>query len=278
MPCNIRRSAVTNNLIDLGIGAKRTDLPLVYENDENFHVVPTFGVIPPFNALAPFSMSEIVPNFSPMMLLHGEQYLEIRSFPIPTEADTITYPKLVEVQDKGNAAVVVTGSTTKDKKTGKDVFYNESTAFIRGSGGFGGKKQGGDRGAASRVFKPPQRAPDHTVEEKTTEEQAAVYRLSGDRNPLHVDPEFSKVGGFKVPILHGLCFFGIGGKHVVQKYGMFRNIKVRFAGVVLPGQTLITEMWKEGGHVIFQQKVKETGKLSISGAGAELVDGGKSKL
>ena len=123
---------------DLGVGAKRTDLPLVFENDESFQVVPTFGVIPPFNATAPFSLGDIVPNFSPMMLLHGEQYLEIRSFPIPTEATLTSYPKLVEVVDKGNAAVVVTGSTTKDKKTGKDVFYNESTAFIRGSGGFGG--------------------------------------------------------------------------------------------------------------------------------------------
>ncbi|KAK3719264.1 bifunctional hydroxyacyl-CoA dehydrogenase/enoyl-CoA hydratase fox2 [Vermiconidia calcicola] len=265
-------------LYNLGIGAKRSDLPLVFEQDENFQVVPTFGVIPPFNAVAPFSISDVVPNFSPMMLLHGEQYLEIRSFPIPTESETVTYPKLVEVVDKGNAAIVVTGSTTKDKKTGKDVFYNESTVFIRGSGGFGGNAKGADRGAASHVFKAPQRKADCTVEEKTTEEQACVYRLSGDRNPLHVDPEFSKVGGFKVPILHGLCFFGIAGKHVYSQYGMFRNIKVRFAGTVLPGQTLVTEMWKEGNTVIFQMTVKDTGKLCISGSGAELVDGGKSRL
>lgn len=264
---------------DLGLGAKRTDLPLVFENDEKFQVLPTFGVIPTFNAQAPFSMSELVPNFSPMMLLHGEQFLEIRSFPIPTEAITTSYPKLVEVVDKGNAGIVVTGSTTKDKKTGKELFYNESTVFIRGSGGFGGPKKGGDRGAATRVYSPPKRAPDMTVEEKTTEEQAALYRLSGDRNPLHIDPEFSKVGGFKTPILHGLCFFGIAGKAVLQSYGMFKNIKVRFAGVVLPGQTLVTEMWKQDHLVIFQSRVKETGKLAIAGAGAELMgEGGKSKL
>merc|ERR1711881_610845 len=120
----------------------------------------------------------------------------IRSFPIPTEATTTSYPKLVEVVDKGNAGLVVTGSTTKDKKSGKELFYNESTVFIRGSGGFGGAKKGGDRGAATRVYKPPQRKPDAVVE------QATVYRLSGDRNPLHIDPEFSKVGGFKTPTLH----------------------------------------------------------------------------
>src|SRR6201992_1130795 len=88
-------------LYNLGLGAKRTDLPLVYENDENFQVLPSFGVIPPFNAASPFSISDIVPNFSPMMLLHGEQFLEVRKYPIPTEATLVCYPKLVEVVDKG---------------------------------------------------------------------------------------------------------------------------------------------------------------------------------
>ncbi|KAK1818097.1 bifunctional hydroxyacyl-CoA dehydrogenase/enoyl-CoA hydratase fox2 [Friedmanniomyces endolithicus] len=251
-------------LYNLGIGAKRTDLPLVYENADTFHLLPTFGVIPTFNAVAPFSMSELVPNFSPMMLLH---------------ALTTSYPKLVEVVDKGNAGIIVTGSTTVDKKTKRELFYNESTVFIRGAGGFGGAKKGSDRGAATRVYKMPSRAPDAVVEERTTEEQAAIYRLSGDRNPLHIDPEFSKVGGFATPILHGLCFFGFAGKAVVQTFGMFKSIKVRFAGVVLPGQTLVTEMWREGGVVVFQTRVKETGKLCIAGAGAELVgEAGRSKL
>ncbi|KAF2469696.1 NAD(P)-binding protein [Lindgomyces ingoldianus] len=264
-------------LYNLGIGAKRTDLPFVYENHDNFQVLPTFGVIPPFNSVSPFSMSDIVPNFSPMMLLHGEQFLEIRKFPIPTGAKLVSYPKLIEVVDKGAAGIIVTGTTTKDANTGEDIFYNESTVFIRGSGGFGGPSKGGNRGPSTAVHKPPQRAPDAVVEEKTTEEQAAIYRLSGDRNPLHIDPEFSKVGGFKVPILHGLCFFGISGKHVLQSFGAFKNIKVRFAGTVLPGQTLKTEMWKTGNTVVFQTKVVETGKLCISGAGAELLGGG-SKL
>jgi multifunctional beta-oxidation protein len=265
-------------LYNLSLGAKRTELPLVYEGSSDFEVLPTFGVVPFFSASPPWNTDDIVPNFSPMMLLHGEQYLEIRKFPIPTAAETVSYPHLIEVIDKGNAAVMVSGTTTKDAKTGEDLFYNEMTAFIRGSGGFGGPSKGSNRGAATTTYKPPKRAPDAVVEEKTTEDQAALYRLNGDRNPLHIDPEFSKVGGFKVPILHGLCFFGFSGKHVLQQFGAFRNIKVRFAGTVLPGQTLQTEMWKEGNKVIFQTKVKETGKLCIAGAGAELVDGGKAKL
>lgn len=213
-----------------------------------------------------------------MMLLHGEQYLEILQYPIPTSATLVSHAKLLEVVDKGNAAIVKSGITTINKATGKPLFYNESTVFIRGSGGFGGTKKPLDRGASTAVNAPPRRAPDVVTEEKTTEEQAVLYRLSGDYNPLHVDPAFAKMGGFKVPILHGLCFFGIAGKAIYNQFGKFKNIKVRFAGTVLPGQTLVTEMWKEGNKVIFQTKVRETGKLCISGGAAELVDGGKTKL
>lgn len=266
-------------LYNLSVGAKRSDLPYVYENSESFQALPTFGVIPFFGTPAPYGLEDIVPNFSPMMLLHGEQYLEIRQFPIPTAAKLVTRLKLLEVVDKGNAAIVVQGAETKDANTGQVLFYNEMTVFIRGSGGFGGPTQRPKRGAATADHKTPTRQPDATIEEKTSEEQAALYRLNGDRNPLHIDPEFSKIGGFKNPILHGLCFFGISGKHIYQTYGAFKNIKVRFAGTVLPGQTLKTEMWKDGTKVIFQTKVVETGKLCIAAAGVELAGrDGASKL
>lgn len=258
-------------LYNLSIGAKRTELPFTYESSDTFQALPTFGVIPFLGAAASFDMGDILPNFSQMMLLHGEQYLEIRKYPIPIEARLINYRKLVEVIDKGNAAILVSGTTTKDAATGEDIFYNEMTTFHRGSGGFGGKRKGSARGPATTVHQIPQRRPDTTVVEKTSEEQAALYRLNGDRNPLHIDPDFSKVGGFETPILHGLCFFGISGKHVYQTYGAFKNIKVRFAGTVLPGQTLRTEMWKDLSKVIFQTVVVETGKLCIAGGGAELV-------
>jgi multifunctional beta-oxidation protein len=265
-------------LYNLALNAHRNQLPLVYEGDENFQVLPTFGVLPFFSARSPFEFADILPNFNPMMLLHGEQYLEIRKFPIPTAAKTLSYTRLIEVQDKGKAGLIVSGITTKDAKTGEDLFYNESTVFVRGSGGFGGLKTGADRGPATKVYAPPKRAPDAVVEEKTTPDQAALYRLTGDRNPLHIDPEFAKVGGFKEPILHGLASFGFAGKHILTTYGQFKNIKVRFAGTVNPGQTLVTEMWKEGNHVIFQTKIKETGKLALAGAGAELRGGPKPKL
>ncbi|KAL7919720.1 NAD(P)-binding protein [Trichoderma austrokoningii] len=257
-------------LYNLGVGAKRQELKYVFEGAEDFQVLPTFGVIPPFSAEMPFDYDAIVPNFSPMMLLHGEQYLEIRQFPLPTSGRLLSRGKLLEVVDKGSAAIVKTGITTVNAETGEAVFYNEMTVFLRGAGGFDGQKKGSDRGAATAANVPPKRQPDEVVESATGEDQAAIYRLSGDYNPLHIDPGFAKMGGFKAPILHGLCTFGVAGKAVYDRFGAFRNVKVRFAGPVIPGQTIVTEMWREGKKVVFQCKVKETGKVCIAGAAAEL--------
>lgn len=167
-------------LYNLGIGAKRTELSYVFEGHEDFQVLPTFGVVPQFDANMPFSFDEVVPNFSPMMLLHGEQYLEIKKYPIPTAAKTKNYAKLIEVVDKGNAAVLKSGVTTVNAENGEELFYNEATVFLRGCGGFGGQKKPSDRGPATAANQPPKRHPDIVVENQTTEEQAAVYRLSGD--------------------------------------------------------------------------------------------------
>lgn len=201
-------------LYNIGIGAKPTDLKYVFEGSDEFQVLPTFGVIPPFNAEMPFDYDSIVPNFNPMMLLHGEQYLEVRKWPIPTAARLTSRAKLLEVVDKGSAAILKNGITTVLAETGEEVFYNEMTVFLRGCGGFGGTKKAKDRGPATAPNVPPKRQPDVVVEEATKEDQAAIYRLSGDYNPLHVDPAFAKMGGFKAPILHGLCFFGFAGKAV----------------------------------------------------------------
>jgi multifunctional beta-oxidation protein len=262
-------------LYNLGVGAKKTDLQYVYEGDDNFHPLPTFFVLPSLSATPPYSLDEIVPNFSPMQLLHGEQFLELASWPLPASANLVSRARLLEVIDKGpgGAAVVRTEVTLSIASSGKPVARNESVVFLRGCGGFDGPKRGTHSGPSTAENKPPSRAPDVVVEAATSPEQAALYRLSGDYNPLHVDPAFSSMGGFKVPILHGLCSFGFSGRALYEKFGPFKNIKVRFAGTVLPGQTLVTEMWKEDGgkKIVFQTRVKETGKLAISNAAAELM-------
>jgi len=231
-------------------------------------------VIPQFAASAGVPLGWL-PNFNPAKLLHGEQYLSIKA-PIPTEATLVNETRLLEVLDKGKAASVTSIVHTRDKATGKLLFENQATLFIRGAGGFGGKRTGTDRGAATAANIPPNRKPDAVVEEKTSPTQATLYRLSGDYNPLHILPEFAAIGGFDKPILHGLCFMGIAGKHILKTFGAYQDIKVRFAGVVFPGETLITEMWKEGGKVIFTTKTKERGTTVLTSAAVTLA-GGENK-
>lgn len=183
----------------------------------------------------------------------------------------------MEIVDKGKAAIVVHKYRTILESTGEDVFYIEETTFIQGSGNFGGPKQGADRGAATAANKPPARKPDAAIVEKTSPNAAAIYRLSGDINPLHIDPAVAKAGKLDGPILHGLCTLGISGKHVYSTFGPFRNIKARFLNTVLPGQTLRTDMWKENGKVIFQTTILESGKLALAAAAVELANS-KSSL
>ncbi|KAI9568251.1 hydroxysteroid dehydrogenase [Boletus coccyginus] len=263
-------------LYNLGIGATEQELQWTYENHDEFGALPTFGVIPQFGASSGSSL-EWLPNFNPAKLLHGEQYLSIKA-PIPTQANVVNETRLLEVLDKGKAASVTTLVQTRDKATGQLLFENQATVFIRGAGGFGGKRTGTDRGAATATNVPPKRMPDAVMEEETSPTQATLYRLSGDYNPLHILPEFAAIGGFDKPILHGLCFMGIAGKHVLKTFGPYKDIKVRFAGVVYPGETLVTEMWKEGNKVIFTTKTKERGTTVLTSAAVTLVDGNKTKL
>ncbi|HEX4448847.1 MAG TPA: SCP2 sterol-binding domain-containing protein, partial [Polyangiaceae bacterium] len=203
-------------------------------------------------------------------VLHGEQYTEIRA-PWPTHGKLTHRAKIKDIFDKGKGALVINAITTTDE-SGNELAYNEVTTFVRGAGGWGG-----DRGPSADVNVAPARAPDAVVEEATSPNQALLYRLSGDWNPLHADPTFARNFGFEKPILHGLCTFGFAARHVISKFApggdprFFKSIKVRFAKSVLPGQTLVTEMWRENDtRIVFQTKVKETGEVAISNAAVEL--------
>ncbi|ORZ40738.1 Fox2 protein [Catenaria anguillulae PL171] len=267
-------------LYALGVGATRNDLQWVYENSEKFHALPTYGIITGFDAMNAVPFNDFLPSFNPMMLLHGEQFCEVYK-PIPTAGALQAKPKIVDIVDKGKGAVVTIGVTTVDAN-GDKVCYNESTLFIRGIGGWGGRKTSADRGAATAANEPPARAADHVITEKTVESQAALYRLSGDLNPLHIDPQMSAMGGFDVPILHGLCTLGIAGKQVIAQYGgqdpanNFKSIKGRMAASVFPGETLKTEMWQEGNKVLFRVSVVERNKVVISNAAVEFRKGGSA--
>ena len=215
-----------------------------------------------------------------MMMLHGEQYLELKR-PIPTNGTLISQGRIAHIYDKGKATLIVLETITKDQKTGAEICSNQFSLFIRGIGGFGG-----DRGPNLENYEPPKNRPnpDAVVKHKTTTNQALLYRLSGDANPLHADPSMAALGGFDKPILHGLCTFGHAGRAIVDTFAQsdgdcLHSIRARFSKHVFPGETIITEMWRiDSNKIIFQCKVEERPNdgLVISNAIATLRD--KAKL
>lgn len=236
-------------LYAVGVGCGTDELEFATEKDQK--VLPTFAVIiggggVPLNKIGDF-------NFA--MLVHGEQAIYFEK-PIPTDGIITSQGKIVEIWDKGSGAVVVTESNSIDKKTGELIFKTRSSVFLRGEGGFGG-----DRGPKAEKFNPG-RAPDKQITYKTREDQALTYRLSGDRNPLHSDPEFAKRGGFDRPILHGLCTYGFTGRALLNSYckeqpEKFKAIEGRFSKPVMPGDELTISMWQEGNNVLFQTKTQD---------------------
>lgn len=268
-------------LYALGIGAARDpadekERAYVYELANDFQAFPTYGVMPNMGAMlaAAKEGSLELPgmNFGFERLLHGEQFTEIKR-PLPPSATLKHTFKVQQAWDKDPNAVVTFGITSSDVETGEELIYNEMTAFIKGAGGWGG-----ERGDNAPVNVAPEREPDAVIEEQTDINQTLLYRLSGDWNPLHADPAFAKAFGFDKPILHGLCTFGYCGRHVVKAFAnndgrYFKNIKVRFAKSVYPGDTLVTRMWKDSDtRIIFETSVKERDEVVISNAAIELYE------
>src|SRR5439155_10249692 len=158
--------------------------------------------------------------------------------------------------DKGSAAVVVNEAVSVDAETGEPMFTNRNSMFIRGEGGFGG-----DRGPSGPRNVAPDRDPDATVTYQTRPDQALTYRLSGDRNPLHSDPEFAKMAGFDRPILHGLCSWGFTGRALLHTLcdsdpARFKSMEARFSKPVYPGDALTVKMWIDGGEAIFRTETQ----------------------
>jgi (3R)-3-hydroxyacyl-CoA dehydrogenase / 3a,7a,12a-trihydroxy-5b-cholest-24-enoyl-CoA hydratase / enoyl-CoA hydratase 2 len=263
-------------LYALGIGAGRNaldpkELQFVYEMG-SFQVLPTFGVVPALQMVFDmYKQGKQAPgmNYGFERVLHGEQYLELAG-PLPTHATLTHKAKIRDIFDKGKNAVVVTEIRSFDEQ-GEQVALNELVTVVRGGGGWGG-----ERGPENKPVAQPTRAADKVTEERVREDQALLYRLSGDINPLHADPGFAKDFGFDKPILHGLCTYGIAARHVLAAYAgndarLFKSMRARFSETVFPGDTLVTEMWKESDQkILFQVRAKERDKLVLAGAVIEL--------
>ena len=249
--------------LGVGAGVPPTDpgeLRYAYEGD--LRVLPTYATIPQF----PVMMSVgYAPGFdiNPAMILHGEHEIVIHE-PIPTSGTVIQTGSVTEILDKGKGALAIVEIVSTLEKTGKPLFTNRASVFIRGEGGFGG-----DSGPPN-TDQTPSRDPDHVVESVTLPQQALLYRMaSGDKNPLHADPGFAAFAGFDQPILHGLCTYGIVCKTVVDhaldgRPEAVASFRARFSGVVYPGETLVTSIWEEGDQVLVSTLVKERGVTVLS--------------
>lgn len=254
-------------LYALGVGAGVDDLAFTTENSHDIdqQVLPTFAVI----ACSPFAAALRIGTFNFGMLLHGSQEIRLHQ-PLPPAGRLRVHSEVADIQDKGEGknAVVMLKGYGADPDSGVVVVETLTTVVIRGEGGFGG--QPGQRPPAPEF---PDRAPDATVALPTREDQALLYRLSGDRNPLHSDPWFAQtLAGFPKPILHGLCTYGVAGRALVAELGGGDATKVhavaaRFSSPVFPGETLTTTIWRTGqGRAVFR-----TEAATPDGSGARVV-------
>jgi acyl dehydratase len=228
--------------VGAGLGDPLRELEFTAENCEGIEqqVLPTFGVL-----VAQARTGRELGRFDRALLVHAEQAFELHR-PLPAAGSARVTSTVTGMYDKGSGALVVTENVAADASTGEPLVTSRSGAFIRGEGGFGG-----DRGS-DPPWERPDRAPDHQVVQQTRPEQALLYRLSGDRNPLHVDPKFAARGGFSQPILHGLCTYGVTGRallHVLcdSDPARFKSMSGRFSRPVLPGESLTVSIWRQDG-------------------------------
>jgi acyl dehydratase len=254
-------------LYALGIGAGVEELDFVYE--KKLKVFPTFSVIP----FMPLLFSHIVPlsNINLVTLLHGEHKVIIHQ-PLPPSATVHTTLTIDSIYDKGDKGAVINLTLETLDDTGSPLFDNKAVLVDRSAGNFGG-----ERGPKTEPVVPPDgQAPDFCVEQTIPISQAALYRLNGDKNPLHIDPDFARKAGFDRPILHGLCAFGYAGRAILHNAcgsdpARLKSFSVRFTNVVYPGDRLTTRGWKVDGDGSFiVQTTNQDGKVVLGNALAEI--------
>ncbi|NKQ54289.1 3-hydroxyacyl-thioester dehydratase [Amycolatopsis sp. K13G38] len=258
-----RRSAWNRKdciLYALGVGAGPDELAFTTENTKGVEqqVLPTMPVVLSTDP----GIFKRFGTFDWAKLVHAEQGVEVVR-PLPPEGAVLTTTRIADMFDKGKAALVVTESESVDENSAELLFRTRTALFIGGAGGWGG-----DRGP-STSWSAPDRRPDHTVSYETRPDQALLYRLSGDRNPLHSDPAFARRAGFERPILHGLCTYGFTGRALLHALaggdsaGM-RTMDARFASPVLPGDVLHVDIWRTGEDQAYFQTRKDDGTVVLT--------------
>lgn len=233
----------------LGAGSDPMDTrELRYLTDGTPQVLPTFSsVAASFHMTEPPAVKFPGIDIELSKVLHGSEAVIVPG-PLPASGSARAVTRFTEIWDKGKAAVIVSETAVTDL-TGNPLWTTKRSIFARGEGGFGGER------GPSTSSATPEREPDHRLDIPVLPQQALLYRMCGDRNPLHSDPEFASAAGFPRPILHGLCTYGMTCKALVDALlkadvGLLGSYGARFAGVVFPGETLQANIWEDDGRFI----------------------------
>jgi acyl dehydratase len=257
-------------LYNLSIGMGRdpyaeAERPFVFEHPE-LHVVPTFASVLGGGGAQLLDGMDI----DWARVVHGEQRLTLHR-PLPSAAKLMGATRIAELIDKGaGKGALITVATEVSLASGEPLFTAESVLFARGNGGFGGPTQ-----SASAPQMLPDRSPDIVHVSETRRDQALLYRLNGDRNPLHADPDFARRVGFPEPILHGLCSYGIACRAVLASVCAYDPARigqfgVRFSAPVYPGDAIRTDIWVDGDVVSFRCRVEERGVTVLDNGSCRL--------
>ncbi len=250
--------------LGLGAGERWTDAgELRYLDDKQPQVLPTFATVAAtMRVTEPPRVSYPGVEIDLAKVVHGSQEIVVHR-PIPAEGKATATGRVTELWDKGSAAVLTRELTIVDSD-GQALWTDRSSIFAKGEGGFGG-----ERGPSNKV-ELPDRAPDFEVLTPTLPQQALLYRMCGDRNPLHSDPAFAKAAGFPNPILHGLCTYGLVCKAATDTVldsdaSRVAGFRARFAGVLFPGETIRSRIWREGNELIIGATVVERDDAAVLG-------------
>jgi len=255
--------------LGVGLGQNPMDeneLAFVYE--KNLRVLPTFPVVQGYSAYS-FRRPELGITWT--HVVHGEHAVHVHA-PIAAEGTVIGKSRILDVIDKGvgKGALIYSERRIVDKASGGLLATINQTTFCRADGGFGGDKR--DAPAPHPI---PDRAPDIVCDLPTRPEMALIYRLSGDVNPLHAEPAFARAGGYPRPILHGLATFGVAGHALLKSVCGYDPARLtamagRFSAPMFPGETIRTEIWRDGSVASYRARVVERDVIAINNGRAEV--------
>ncbi|WGR93389.1 MaoC family dehydratase N-terminal domain-containing protein [Bradyrhizobium sp. ISRA443] len=256
--------------LGIGMGSDPLNEKELQFVNETFATPKPLKVVPTFASVCAWGARPGIIDLNRVMVLDGERDITFHK-PMPVAASVTADARVRGVYDKKEKGAIIQNEVVIRDGNGDKIVTIVSSTFARGDGGFGGPSEG-----MPEPHQVPRRAPDRSVDIPIRPDQALIYRLSGDRNPLHSDPEFARRAGFSKPILHGMCTYGLTCRAVLQTYAdydpsAFHLHRVRFSAPVFPGEIITVNLWKDGNSISFEAHVRER-RVTVAKNGQTVLD------